>query len=165
MLCKMSQPLRPGPKPFLLAALLLGCWLSLLACAAPKPLPKAEAVVAAVQASQAFSELTPLDEKSAVEYLGLPQGQYSDYAASFDASRYTPEGIIVLTAKEDKDVKPLQGVLQEYLDSVIAEYRDYQPDQVYKAQQARVRVHGRQLALSIGADDAKAQEALTKLWQ
>lgn len=148
----------------LLLALCMVCAALLSACG-PKPAPRAEDVHARVRAAQAFADMTEMPQKQLNSYLGLEADWYTDAAASFDVSRYTPEAVVVITARDNAARDMVRQTLQDYRDNLLEEYRTYLPEEMPKIQQAQVRVHGLQVALVISPDDAKAAQALDAAWK
>ena len=153
------------PRILHLAALCL-CLVLLAGCGDKvTPLPKADDVLAAVRAAQPFADMTDLPDKQLNSYLALEPEWCADEAAVFDVSRYTPEAIIVVTAKDNAARDKVKQALQEYRDNLLEEYRTYLPEQLPKLQQAKVREKGLQLVLVIAPDDAVTEQTLNTLWK
>ena len=153
------------PRILHLAALCL-CLVLLAGCGdKATPLPKADDVLAAVRAAQPFADMTDLPDKQLNSYLALEPEWCADEAAVFDVSRYTPEAIIVVTAKDNAARDKVKQALQEYRDNLLEEYRTYLPEQLPKLQQAKVREKGLQLVLVIAPDDAVSEQTLNTLWK
>ena len=153
------------PRILHLAALCL-CLVLLAGCGdKTTPLSKAVVMRAAVRAAQPFADMTDLPDKKLNSYLALEADWYTDEAAVFDVSRYTPEAIIVVTAKDNAAREKVKQALQEYRDNLLEEYRTYQPEQLPKLQQAQVREKGLQLVLVIAPDDAVTEQTLNTLWK
>ncbi|NLX83806.1 MAG: DUF4358 domain-containing protein [Clostridiales bacterium] len=107
-----------------------------------------------------FEELTALD----VEQLGIlleVEGSMFDQAvAGLDASRYTPEAIIVINAKNKSDFDVILKSLNAYRDRLLDEYRDYRPSEMHKIVNAKVHAKGLQVVLIVSKDAAQAVAAL-----
>lgn len=151
-------------KKTLLLLLLLAC-LALCACEKDKPLPSCQSVSDALCASQSTAELTALDEKQIEKYVLLSASQYADAAVSIDATRVTAECVLVFTAQNQDGVAALESALTAYRDDLLAQYRDYRPQEVPKLESAQVRVNGLQVALAVLPDTDAAQQALDECWK
>lgn len=149
-----------------LTLLLTAIFLLLSACgpSAAQPVPCAD-VLAAVEEAQPFSELVPLSDKLLQKYLGIDAALLTDAAMSMDGTRVTAEQIIVLTAADEKSLTAVQAALSAYRDSYIAQYRDYQPDEVPKLENAVLQTRGLQTALVVSANPTLAKSALEKVWK
>ncbi len=149
-----------------LALLALVMLYVLTACGpgAAQPVPCAD-VLAAVEQAQPFSELVPLSDKLLQKYLGIDAALLTDAAMSMDGTRVTAEQIAVLTAADEKALAAVQAALSAYLDSFILQYRDYQPDEVPKLENAVLRTRGLQTVLIVSADPALAKSALDGVWK
>ena len=141
------------------AALLLSC------AATPAKQISDEELMAAIEGSQEFYELKELNEKLNEEFLGIDLSGAADCLIKLDGTRATAEQIVVITAKDASSAKTLEEELQTYLVNVMEAYRDYQPDEVPKIENAILRSNGLQLALIISTDSALASDALDAAWK
>ncbi len=149
----------------LLLTLLMLCALALTACTAPTAPKGCADLRDAILASQAFSEnMTEQTEKRMNKALFLEEGMISEGVMTLDASRATAETIIVLTAASDETLPKVKALVQEYLDALTMQYRDYRPAEVPKLEAASVQVKGRQVVLIIAPDQQKALDALNGVW-
>lgn len=154
----------------LLCCLLLCCLgLSLFACgpkeAAFTP-PPAEDMVAALAESALFTEeLTSLSSAQVARYLDLDEADFADAAMSMDASRTTPEFILVLTAKDEQGRDAQHDAMMAYLHNTLEEYRDYRPEEVPKLEVAVVKWKGMQNVMVVSADEPTAvEQAIDAAW-
>ena len=149
-----------------LLGLIVGCLL-FAACSQTAKEPVAcDALLTAIQTGQEFSdEMMPLDKKVAGKYLNIDLDQVRDFAMSMDASRYTAEQIVVLTAENAQDADALLKALTAYRDHVLDQYRDYEPAEVPKLESAVLRQSGAQVALIVSSDADAAAAALDKAWK
>lgn len=152
-------------KPFFLALVLA---LALLAgCSAkeePAPLDCA-ALAQSILDAQAFSpDMTAMSEAKLTALLGLSDGQVTDACMIMDASRATPEAVIVLTAARDKTGE-VSALLTAYRDALLAQYRDYQPQEAPKVEAAQVIARGAQLVLAVAPDQQAVQRACEDAWR
>lgn len=151
----------------LLLGILVACLL-LAGCtqkAAEAPLKPCAEVLAAIEASQTFEEMTALSEQQTLKYLDLNESLLSDSAMSMDASRATAEGIVVLTATDAENLKQAQQALEAYRDVTLEQYRDYRPDEVPKLENAVLQTKGLQTVLIVSKDAAAAKTALETAWK
>lgn len=145
------------------------CMVCLLVAAcsqtAKEPVDCSE-LLTSIQTAQEFSEeMVMLDKKVAGKYLNIDLDQVKDFAMSMDASRYTAEQIVVLTAEDAQDADALLTALTAYRDHVLDQYRDYEPTEVPKLEKAVLRQNGSQVVLIVSEDAAAAAEALDKAWK
>ena len=151
----------------LLLGILVACLL-LAGCtqkAAETPLKACAEVLAAIEASQTFEEMTALSDQQTLKYLDLNESLLSDSAMSMDASRATAEGIVVLTATDAENLKQAQQALEAYRDVTLEQYRDYRPDEVPKLENAVLQTKGLQTVLIVSKDAAAAKTALETAWK
>lgn len=166
--------MKKSMKKLLLCLLVCCLGLSLFACRekqANMVLPSAEDMLAAIEASGGFTELTPLSSAQIAKYLNIEESDFTEAAMSMDASRATPEVIVVLTS----DV-PTAGAGTEWMSeaffayetAILEEYRDYQPGEVPKIEDSMYIVHGvdggTQGILVIGGSEDKVEKAAESLW-
>lgn len=123
-----------------------------------------EQLASQVLSADDFQELTPMTEKYIAKYLLVDMEKLSDAAFLRDATAATPEMILVLEAKETKDVAEVRKLAEEYLAELLPQYRDYQPDEMPKLENARVLTKGERVALIVAPDQQKAAQALEKAW-
>ena len=153
------------PRVLVLAAICL-CLVLIAGCRGkPATLPEAAQVLAALRAAQPFADMSDMPDKQLNSYLGLEADWCADAAAVFDVTRYTPEAIIVLTAKDNAAREQVRKALQEYRDNLMEEYRTYLPEQLPKLEQSKVREKGLQLVLVIAPDEAVTEKTLNALWK
>ncbi len=152
-------------KPILLLVLLLSA--SLLGGCGGKPgsTPPAADVLDAVIASQPFEELTALPREKLAIYLGFDAAQLADGAMGLDASRATPECVVVLTAANAKALEALKSALADYREHTLAEYRDYRPEEMPKLEHAVLTTSGLQTVLVVCGDPGAAEAALKAIWK
>lgn len=137
----------------------------LSACAPTAQLKGTQEVFDAVTKNTGFQELTMMDRELSAMLLEVDESLLTDIAIGLDASRYTPEAVFIITAANDQDKKALETALQTYRDHLLAEYKDYRPQEAFKISDARVLTKGLQLALMIAPESGKAEEALNQAWK
>lgn len=126
----------------------------------------AETLRSQIQESQAFSEeMKTLSMTQLVRYLAIAEDAAMDAAMSIDASRSTPEAIVVLTASSADQVQSLEAAVKQYRDDILEQYRDYQPQEVPKLENAVIRAQGLQVVLAVGPDAAAAEKVLEDAWK
>lgn len=154
-------------KAFLLGAALWMCLL-LNGCAgdreAKEDLTCAQ-IADQVQAAAGFAEMTDANEKYLEKYLMIEADDLDDWVMRRDASRATPEMILVIRVKSTADQSAVKGYVQAYLDEQILQYRDYQPAQLFKLENAAVLDNGPFIALIVSPDAGKTNAALGGGWQ
>ena len=138
--------------------------LFLSACSKPQQKP-AEEVYNKILASVAFQELSILSLEQIETVIGVEISQLSEAYAAVDASRYTPEAVFILTAKDQKSLSTIQELLQEYRQDLLDDYRDYRPDEAYKIEDAQVLTKGLQVVLMVAPDQSVAKTALENAWK
>ncbi|MDL2319108.1 DUF4358 domain-containing protein [Eubacteriales bacterium OttesenSCG-928-A19] len=121
-------------------------------------------ILAAVEAEGTFEELTALSEAQILKYLDLEEGMLSDLAMSMDASRATAEMIAVLTATDEDALEIAQEALEAYRDVTLEQYRNYQPTEIPKLEDAVLLTKGLQTALIVSGDAEQAEKALEEAW-
>ena len=119
----------------------------------------------AVAASAPFQELTDANAKYLSKHLMVEADSLEDWCLRMDNTRATPEMICVLKIKAGANQAEAKQALQDYRNEQIAVYRDYQPDQVVKLENARVMENGSYLALLVSPDADKANAALGAGWK
>ena len=144
--------------------------LSLLLCGcAQEKAPAAQetclSIADRVQKSQAFQELTEVNESYLEKYLLLSPQEVSEFSFRRDATRATPEMILVLKASPDANQADIKALLGDYHQEQLLQYRDYQPEQLFKLEQAKVLENGPFISLAVCKDEAKAISALGGNWK
>lgn len=156
-------------KKTVLLVMLLCTALLLTACGNDTSGQKADVscaeVVEAVIAGQTFEEMTALDERLILSYLDLDEALVADMAMSMDASRATPEAVIVIKAVDKDALTQVQEALQFYRDSTLEQYRDYRPAELPKLEDAKVATSGLMAALVISGDATQAEKSLADAWK
>ena len=117
------------------------------------------------QNAVAFSELTDVNVNYLEKYLMIDAVDLEDWVMRRDASRATPEMILVLKVKADADQAAIKQAIQEYHDEQIMAYRDYQPAQMPKLEGAKVMENGQFIVLIVSPDAAKVNTALGSGWK
>ena len=149
-------------------ALLLACLLC--GCAAEKKTEEAAPKSCAewadmIAASAGFQELADANAKYLEKHLMVEADSLEDFCLRMDNTRATPEMICVLKVKAGANQAEAKKALEDYRKEQIAVYRDYQPDQVVKLENARVLENGAYLALSVSPDADKTAAALGAGWK
>ena len=146
--------------------LLLAMCLMLTACSAKEAAPMTTAGIAeAVAKAAAFTELTDVNESYLEKYLLIETDDLSSWVMRRDATRATPEMILVLEVKPGADQAAIRQAVQEYHDEQIFQYRDYQPGQVFKLEGAKVMENGPFIVLAVSPDGVKVNAALGNGWK
>lgn len=152
-------------KKSMLMLLLVLC-LVLAGCSAKESAPLTTAGIAdAVAKSTGFVALTDANESYLEKYLMIEADDLASWVMRRDATRATPEMILVLEVKPGADQAAIKQAVQEYHDEQIFQYRDYQPGQVYKLENARVLENGAFIVLAVAPDAAKVNAALGNGWK
>jgi len=147
---------------------LLALALALTGCAAgdsAAPEASCAQLADAVQKAAPFQELTDMTEKYMEKYLLIEAADLEEWIMRRDATRATPEMVLFLRVKPEADLAAIQKSVSEFHDEQILLYRDYQPDQLFKLENARVLTKGRTLALIVSPDAEKTNAALGGGWQ
>ena len=154
-------------KKMLLLGSLLLCLLLTGCTAAPKEAAELSCVQIAeqVQNSTTFVELTDVNVNYLEKYLMIDADDLEEWVMRRDATRATPEMILVLKVKEGADQADIKLAVQEYHDEQIMQYRDYQPAQMFKLEGAKVMENGRCIVLVVAPDAAKVNAALGNGWK
>ena len=152
-------------KKSMLMLLLVLC-LALAGCSAKEAAPLTTAGIAdAVAKATGFVALTDANESYLEKYLMIEAEDLSSWVMRRDATRATPEMILVLEVKAGADQAAIKQAVQEYHDEQIFQYRDYQPGQVYKLENARVMENGAFIVLAVAPDAEKVNAALGNGWK
>ena len=152
----------------LLMALLLVCLLC--GCAAEKKAEEAAPKTCAewadaIAASAGFQELADANAKYLEKHLMVEADSLEDFCLRMDNTRATPEMICVVKVKAGANQAEAKKALEAYRNEQIAVYRDYQPDQVVKLENARVLENGAYLVLPVSPDADKTAAALGAGWK
>lgn len=150
-----------------LLALLLILIVALTGCSAPEkaaPL-SCEEIADQVQKAAKFVTLTDANESYLEKYLLIEADDLASWVMRRDATRATPEMILVLEVKSTADQAAIKQAVQEYHDEQLFQYRDYQPGQVYKLENAKVMENGTFIVLAVSPDAAKVNAALGGSWK
>ena len=150
-----------------LIAMLMLLTLLLTACSAPEAAPEdCTEVSQAILNSQTFPDtMTEQTQKRMLKVLGLEETMISQGVMTIDASRATAEAVIVLTASSKENLPLVQAQLEAYRLSMLAQYRDYRPEEAPKLEAAAVQTRGLQCVLIIAGDQQKALTALEDAWK
>ena len=105
------------------------------------------------------------DMIAASKHLMVEADSLEDWCLRMDNTRATPEMICVLKVKAGANQAEAKKALEDYRKEQIAVYRDYQPDQVVKLENARVLENGAYLVLSVSHDADKTIAALGAGWK
>ena len=124
-----------------------------------------EQIADAVQQAAGFRELTDMTEKYMEKYLLVDAKDFDAWVMRRDASKATPEMVILLEVKEGVDQAAIKKLVQEFLDEQISLFKGYQPDQVFMMENARVLEKGRRIALIVSPAPEKSEAALGGGWQ
>lgn len=124
-----------------------------------------QGIADAIAKATKFAELVDADEKYLEKYLLIDATELASWSWKRDSSRVTPEMILVLEVKPEADQAAIKQLVQEYHDEQIFQYRDYQPDQVYKLENAKVLQNGAFIVLAVSPDAAKVNAALGNGWK
>lgn len=126
-----------------LLPLLCALCLALCACSPQaETAPDCAGLAETLAASQTFAELTAIPQARAAVQLDIDEALLADAAMSLDASRATPEAIVVLTAVDEDALETLREALEAYRAALEEEYRDYRPDELPKVENALLRTRG-----------------------
>ena len=118
-----------------------------------------------VQAAAGGAAMTDVNEKYLEKTLLIQAAELSDWAFRRDGEGATPEMVLVLKVKDASGLETVKKAVQDYLDERTLQYRDYQPDQLFKLENAKVLVKDEYIALSVTPDAEKAKAALGDGWK
>lgn len=149
--------------------LLLACALALNGCGGKTDAPQAAASTCAgyadlIQAAAGGSATMDVTEKYLEKTLFIQAADLADWAFRRDGEGATPEMILVLRVKDGADGARIRQAVADYLAERTLQYRDYQPDQMYKLEKARVLARDEWICLSVTPDAEKARKALGDGW-
>ena len=117
------------------------------------------------QAAASFVPLTDVNVNYLEKYLMIDSDDLEDWVMRRDATRATPEMILVLKVKAGADQADIRQAVQEYHDEQIMTYRGYQPAQMPKLESAKVMEQGQLIVLVVSPDAAKVNTALGGGWK
>lgn len=117
------------------------------------------------QNAAAFVTLTDVNVSYLEKYLMIDAENLEDWVMRRDATRATPEMILVLKVKAGADQADIKQAVQEYHDEQIMTYRGYQPAQMPKLESAKVLEQGQFIVLIVSPDAAKVNTALGGGWK
>lgn len=118
-----------------------------------------------VQQTDAFAELMDVNEGYLEKYLLIDAEELSARVMRRDASRVTPEMILVLEVKASADQAAVRRAAEEYLAEQLFRHRDYQPAQVCKLENAHVMEKGAFIVLAVGPDAEIISATLGSGWK
>lgn len=150
-------------KRFYLVVLLFALVLTVVACVQEVAILPAQTVYDELVRLVPYEELTVLDAERLAILLDVEEDLLSSSAAGLDASRYTPEALIVVNAATKEGLDALTAALHNYRQLLLDEYRDYRPQEMFKIEDSRVQVHGLQAVFMIVKDARQAGEALAEV--
>ena len=137
--------------------------VSVCACGEPKTAPACVEITEQIRNAAPFQTLTATSEKYILRHLLLDAEQLEDSSLLSDETGATPEMILAVKAASEKELSAVKEAVQEYLDEMLLQYRDYQPDQMPKLENATVRVFGTTVVLIVSPDKVKTDKVLEKL--
>ena len=156
-------------KTILIPGLLLALCLLLGGCVktvdAPQPDKTCAQWADAVQAAADFRELTDMTEKHLEKNLLISVNDLEDWVMRRDASRVTPEMILIVKVKAGADQAAVKQAFQSYNQELLDSNRNYQPDQVYMLENAKAVENGPFVALIVSPDAEKTSAALGSGWK
>lgn len=117
-----------------------------------------------IQAAAEFAAMTDVNEKYLEKALLIQASSLSDWAFRRDAEGATPEMILLLRVKPDEDKTNVIQAVKDYLEERLLLYRDYQPDQLFKLENARIMEKDGLIVLSVCSDAEKANSILDSGW-
>ena len=118
----------------------------------------------AAQQAAGFRELTDMTEKYMEKYLLVDASDLDEWVMRRDASKASPEMVILLKVKEGADQAAIKKLVQEFLDEQISLFKGYQPEKVFMMENAKVLEKGRMIALLVSPDPEKSNAALGSGW-
>ena len=142
--------------------LLTGCGNKGDQTATSNPLTGAE-MAEKLQASGAFTELTPASDKVFEKYLMIETEDLEDHLLLTDATRETAEMIVLVKVRKPEEAEAVRQKLDDYLAEQKALYRDYQPGEMVKLDQAVAEVHNCWISLLVSSDPDASRKALHEI--
>lgn len=153
---------------WLVCSLLLCLALLLAGCGQETPKAEPDLTCAQwadkIQAATGFAELTDVNEKYLEKALVIEAATLSDWAFRRDGGGTTPEMILVLRVRQGEDKTEVIQAVRDYLEEQTLMYRDYQPDQAFKLENARIMEKDGLIALAVSPDAEKVASALGGGW-
>ncbi|MDR3050377.1 MAG: DUF4358 domain-containing protein [Oscillospiraceae bacterium] len=162
-------------KKILLPALLMAAWLLMVGAATEAtPVPalilapdlavdtSCLAVAQAVAAGQTFAPLTPQEPEEVYAFVNLEEEAVADLAFWLDATAWTPEMILAVTATNEETMERLRDQVQAFWDYLTEQYRDYASAELPKLENAVFCTRGLQVVFVVSPDAALAEAALGK---
>lgn len=134
-------------------------------CCAGETEMTCESLAGAVLASAEFRELTDMTERYLEKYLILSAEDLEEWVFRRDATRATPEMILIMKVREGADQALIKQTAQELRDEQLLEYRDYQPAEVFKLENTQALENGRFIALIVSPDPQASIAALGDGWK
>ena len=119
----------------------------------------------AAQQAAGFRELTDMTQKYMEKYLLVNADDFDDWIMRRDASKASPEMVIILKVKEGADQAAVKKLVREFLEEQISLFRGYQPEKVAMMENARVQEKDRMIALLVSPDPEKSDAALGEGWK
>ena len=116
-----------------------------------------------LQASGAFTELTPASDKVFEKYLMIETEGLEDHLLLTDATRETAEMIILVKVGKAEETDAVRRKLDDYLAEQKALYRDYQPGEMSKLDQAAAEIRGRWIILLVSKDTSASRRLLQEI--
>ena len=83
------------------------------------------------------------------KYLMIDAADLASWVMRRDATRATPEMILVLEVKAEADQAEIKQAVADYNEEQLFQYRDYQPAQVFKLEDAKVMEQGAFIVLIV----------------
>ena len=124
-----------------------------------------ESLAEMVLASADFRELKDMTERYLEKYLILSAEDLEEWVFKRDASRATPEMILIMKVREGADQALIRQTAQELRDEQLLEYRNYQPAEVFKLENTQALENGRFIALIVSPDPQASIAALGEGWK
>lgn len=118
-----------------------------------------------VQKAAAFAALTDATADYMEKYLMIDAAQLDGWVMRRDATRATPEMILVLQVKEGEDQAEIRQAVADYREEQLMLYRDYQPDHAFKLENAKVMEKGAFIVCIVSPDAAQTNAALGAGWK
>ena len=116
-----------------------------------------------LQASGDFTELTSASDKVFEKYLMIETSDLEDHLLLTDATRETAELIVLVKVRRMEEAEAVRQKLDDYLAEQKALYRDYQPGEMTKLDQAVVEVSNRWISLLVSKDPNASRKLLHEM--
>ena len=150
-------------KKILIAMLSVLMIVSLLGGCAEKQQKELDAasVADAILAAGVFEdELTEMPASRLSTYYLLAESDLKAYKVYRSSTQSTPEEIAVFTASSSDTLETVKKAVDTRLEDLKAQYQDYQPQEMYKLENALVETSGDTVILVVSADHEKAAQAV-----